>query len=107
MTQTHENASTDTIAPAMTVLGLEYRLSHVVPQLAYHRVGISLTRTGDGWRAHVSTFGSATMMLGADGPTPEAALLALPEAYAAIDAARVRLTEAIELACGMRQEQAA
>jgi hypothetical protein len=89
----------------MTVLGREYTLipDSSPPQWCDAEFRVSVRGHDGMWRAQAdASGGGVTVLLNGHGPTPEAALLALTEAYGAIETQRVRMVELVESACGMR-----
>lgn len=89
------SAQATEIPARVTVLGHEYVLCDGEGMPTWERLEggeiVRLIGYPSMWRALVSVSHSgATIMLHGCGPTPEAALLALPEAYATLDA---RLTD--------------
>lgn len=108
-TTTHETETSEP-QPTMTVLGREYRIiaDSSPPHWCDAAWSVSLIGYTGEWRAQAEAYGAGAMVrLDGAGPTPEAALMALTEAYGAIETQRVRMVELVEAACGMRQERAA
>ncbi len=108
MTQTQQ---TETEAPqTMVVHGRVYELIESSGPPHYVDGYVSLRGYPGTWRAQVNVYSAgARVMMGVSnsGATPEEALAGLAVTLGEIETQRVRLMELVDVACGMRREEAA